>query len=92
MAESLNVEQIIKDLTLDEKVRLLAGSSTWTTAAIERLNVPAITVRMTMCTVSPCIERRGACTTIRGILLTSYRPYRYLMGHMACEERPSSMG
>ncbi|KAF9870932.1 hypothetical protein CkaCkLH20_11604 [Colletotrichum karsti] len=39
----VDVAQAIKDLTLEEKIRLLAGKDTWTTHSIDRLNIPSIT-------------------------------------------------
>lgn len=44
MSSLLNVDQVLSDLTLDEKVKLLAGRDTWGTFAVERLNVPSLTV------------------------------------------------
>ena len=38
------VDTLLHALTLEEKVSLLAGATTWTTAAIERLGIPAIKV------------------------------------------------
>jgi hypothetical protein len=45
MSSSLNVDQILTDLTLEEKVTLLSGQDTWSTHPVERLNIPSITVR-----------------------------------------------
>jgi hypothetical protein len=42
---ALNVEQVLSDLTLDEKVKLLSGQDTWSTYPVARLNIPSITVR-----------------------------------------------
>ena len=41
---SLNVDQVLRDLTLEEKVKLLSGQDTWSTYPVERLNIPSITV------------------------------------------------
>ena len=38
------MEQLLNEMTLAEKASLLAGATTWHTAAIERLNLPAIQV------------------------------------------------
>ena len=38
------IDTLLNALTLEEKVSLLAGASTWSTAAIERLGIPAIKV------------------------------------------------
>lgn len=38
----MKVEQLIEDLTLEEKVALCSGASTWRTAAIPRLGIPSI--------------------------------------------------
>lgn len=37
-----NVQEIIKELTLEEKVSLCSGKDFWNTEAIERLNIPSI--------------------------------------------------
>ena len=37
-----NIDQIINELTLDEKVSLLSGFNSWYTNKIERLNIPSI--------------------------------------------------
>ncbi|PSK55226.1 Beta-glucosidase 1 [Elsinoe australis] len=39
----MDVDKILSQLTLEEKVALTAGVDTWRTAAIERLGVPSIT-------------------------------------------------
>lgn len=45
MSEALiSVPRTIMDLTLEEKIKLLAGKDTWTTHAIDRLKIPSITV------------------------------------------------
>lgn len=36
------IKALIKEMTLEEKANLTVGSSGWTTAAIERLNIPSI--------------------------------------------------
>lgn len=38
----LNIEELIQDLTLSEKISLLAGSDFWHTASIKRLEIPSI--------------------------------------------------
>ena len=38
----VNVEELLAQLTLDEKLSLLAGGSTWRTAPIKRLGVPKL--------------------------------------------------
>lgn len=38
----MDIEQTISELTLEEKVRLLAGASMWTTEAVDRLDIPSI--------------------------------------------------
>lgn len=45
MSPSLNVEQLLSELTLEEKIELLSGRDTWSTHPVERLNIPSITVR-----------------------------------------------
>jgi hypothetical protein len=45
MSSLLNVDQILTELTLEEKVQLLSGQDTWSTHPVERLNIPSITVR-----------------------------------------------
>lgn len=39
------MDRVLAELTLDEKIKLLAGKDTWSTFAIERLSIPSITVR-----------------------------------------------
>lgn len=41
---SLNIEELVAELTLAEKISLLAGSNFWQTVPIDRLNIPAVTV------------------------------------------------
>ncbi|KAH6879844.1 glycoside hydrolase superfamily [Thelonectria olida] len=43
MSSPLNVDQVLSDLTLEEKVKLLAGRDTWSTHPVERLNIPSVT-------------------------------------------------
>ena len=38
------IDALLHELTLEEKASLLAGASTWSTASIERLGIPAIKV------------------------------------------------
>lgn len=40
----INVENAIEQLTLEEKVKLLAGQDTWGTWANDRVGIPRITV------------------------------------------------
>lgn len=40
----LDVESLIEELTLAEKISLLAGKNSWQTVDIERLNIPSVTV------------------------------------------------
>ncbi|CAG7919670.1 unnamed protein product [Penicillium olsonii] len=39
----IDVEKVLAELTLQEKIKLLSGHDTWSTSAIERLEIPAIT-------------------------------------------------
>ncbi|KAF4918609.1 putative beta-glucosidase I [Colletotrichum viniferum] len=39
----INVPHTIMDLTLEEKIKLLADKDTWTTHAIDRLKIPSVT-------------------------------------------------
>src|SRR5687768_5805405 len=41
---SERVRSLLQELTLEEKVALLAGASMWQTSSIERLGIPAIKV------------------------------------------------
>ena len=40
--EDVNIEQLLTQLTLDEKISLLAGANVWETVAIERLDIPSL--------------------------------------------------
>lgn len=40
--QETDIEQVLQDLTLEEKVSLLNGASSFRSAAIERLNIPSI--------------------------------------------------
>ena len=42
MADATNVSSLLSQLTLEEKVKLLAGKDFWHTHAIERLNIPSL--------------------------------------------------
>ncbi len=44
IAVSPRVQSLLEQLTLDEKVSLLAGASSWYTVPVERLGIPAIKV------------------------------------------------
>ncbi len=44
MAEHLDVERVLSELTLEEKASLCLGSDFWHTAPVERLGVPAVMV------------------------------------------------
>jgi beta-glucosidase len=39
-----SIPSILKELTVEEKISLLAGADWWTTAAIGRLNIPSVKV------------------------------------------------
>ncbi|MEM7129160.1 MAG: glycoside hydrolase family 3 C-terminal domain-containing protein [Chloroflexota bacterium] len=41
---TIDIEQLLEQLTLEEKASLLAGSAMWHTTPVERLNIPAIKV------------------------------------------------
>ncbi|MBT3713514.1 MAG: glycoside hydrolase family 3 protein, partial [Anaerolineae bacterium] len=41
---TIKIEAFLSELTLEEKVTLLAGADTWRTHAIERLGIPALKV------------------------------------------------
>ncbi len=41
---AVRIDALLQAMTLEEKVSLLAGASTWSTASIERLGIPAIKV------------------------------------------------
>ena len=38
----MDIEQLIRQMTVEEKISLLAGASFWSTRAVERLNIPSI--------------------------------------------------
>lgn len=40
----IDVDKVLAELTIHEKIQLLGGKDTWATHAIERLNIPAIVV------------------------------------------------
>ncbi|PVH84990.1 glycoside hydrolase family 3 protein [Cadophora sp. DSE1049] len=42
--EDVDIEQLLTQLTLDEKISLLAGANVWETVPIERLNIPSLRV------------------------------------------------
>ncbi|HRQ86781.1 MAG TPA: glycoside hydrolase family 3 C-terminal domain-containing protein, partial [Candidatus Saccharibacteria bacterium] len=63
---STGIDDIIKQLTLEEKSALLAGATTWTTVAVERLGIPPI-----MMTDGPHGLRKAA-TTIAGNKATCF--------------------
>ncbi len=42
--DTQKIEDILNQMTLPEKVRLLSGKNNWSTAEIERLNIPSIVV------------------------------------------------
>jgi beta-glucosidase len=44
MAPIVDVDKALAELTLDEKIQLLAGKDTWATHGIPRLGIPSITV------------------------------------------------
>lgn len=74
----LEVQDLVSRLTVDEKISLLAGKTTWETTPIERLNIPSLKVSVSSF-LKPCVE---------SILLTSNR---YLMDQMAREAQTSLM-
>jgi beta-glucosidase len=41
---SIDVDRVLAELTIHEKIQLLSGKDTWRTAGIDRLNIPSITV------------------------------------------------
>ncbi|KAF4917906.1 Beta-glucosidase B [Colletotrichum viniferum] len=41
---AINIEQLISQLSVEEKISLLAGKSTWRTSEVERLGIPNIKV------------------------------------------------
>lgn len=41
----VDIDNLLAELTLEEKVSLLAGADTWRTAAIPRLNIPSVKVK-----------------------------------------------
>lgn len=43
-ASNMDLEVILRSLTLPEKVTLLAGASTWRTAPVPRVNIPHLKV------------------------------------------------
>ncbi|KAM5367998.1 hypothetical protein ACJZ2D_009712 [Fusarium nematophilum] len=43
MSSSLNVDQLLSELTLEKKIEILSGQDTWSTHPVERLNIPSIT-------------------------------------------------
>lgn len=53
MSKPLNVDQVLSELTLEEKVKLLSGRDTWSTYAVERLNIPSLTVRSCELNLTP---------------------------------------
>lgn len=44
MSEVVDVQALVSQLTLDEKLSLLAGGSQWRTAEVQRLGIPNIKV------------------------------------------------
>ena len=40
----LNVEQLVQEMTLEEKAGLCSGENFWFTKAVERLGIPGIMV------------------------------------------------
>ena len=40
--EDVDIEQLLTQLTLDEKISLLAGANVWETVPIERLDIPSL--------------------------------------------------
>ncbi|KAJ4169113.1 hypothetical protein NW754_011045 [Fusarium falciforme] len=67
MSPSLNVDQLLSELTLEEKVELLSGRDTWSTHPVERLNIPSITVR--------CFQDSGSDVLLTIALKTTDGPH-----------------
>lgn len=44
MVQKLDIDQLLSELTLSEKISLLAGKDFWHTVPIERLNIPSVRV------------------------------------------------
>jgi hypothetical protein len=42
----VEVGHALKQLTIEEKVKLLSGKDNWSTYPIERLSIPSLTVRV----------------------------------------------
>lgn len=40
----MEIEKILKELTLEEKASLVTGADSWKTKSIERLDIPSVTV------------------------------------------------
>ena len=39
-----DIDQLVRDMTLDEKARLTSGATLWSTVAIERVGIPSVVV------------------------------------------------
>ena len=61
----VDVDHALKELTIEEKVKLLSGKDNWSTYPIERLNIPSLTVRVVM------LKPKMACKAY--FRLTGYR-------------------
>ena len=66
-AGSARVERLLSQLTLEEKVSLLAGATLWTTPPIERLGIPALKV-----TDGPSGARGGAMPGAGGLTSANF--------------------
>jgi hypothetical protein len=78
MSFLVNVGQALRELTIEEKVKLLSGRDNWSTQPVERLNIPSLTVCCCRARVNVWISH-------------SHLPNRQQTDRMAHEARPSSM-
>lgn len=46
MSEVVDIQAMVSQLTLDEKLSLLAGGSHWRTAEVQRLGIPNLKVSL----------------------------------------------
>ena len=51
-ALAVHLEDLVKQLTLEEKTTLLCGANFWETAAVKRLGIPSLKVCLEVPTVS----------------------------------------
>lgn len=45
-ADAPNVEHILKQMSLDEKIQMLAAKNVWETPEIKRVSIPSLKVRI----------------------------------------------